>query len=81
MQREKREPIKNYKIWVGFGIIFILLNPWYFPSGEEPVMIYGVPLWALVIMGVTVLLSSYITYVIKFHWESEDEDFERKEGE
>lgn len=81
MQREKREPIRNYKIWIGFLVIFILLNPWYFPSGGEPVLIYGVPLWALVIMGVTMLLSLYITYVIKFHWESEDEDPGRKGDE
>lgn len=79
MQREKREPIKNYKIWIGFAVIFILLTPWYFPSDEASVLIYGVPLWALVIMGMTVVLSLYITYVIRFHWDSEDEDSDRKE--
>lgn len=81
MQRDKREPIKNYKIWIGFAAIFILLNPWYFPSSGEPVLIYGVPLWALVIMGFTALLSLYITYVIKFHWDVGDEDLEREEDE
>ncbi|WP_411842871.1 hypothetical protein [Salinicoccus sp. HZC-1] len=79
MQREKREPIRNYKIWIGFAVIFILLNPWYFPSGGELVLVYGVPLWALVIMGVTVILSLYITYVIKYHWEVEDEELDGEE--
>ncbi|KKK34959.1 hypothetical protein WN59_04745 [Salinicoccus sediminis] len=79
MQREKREPVRNYKIWIVFGIIFILLNPWYFPAGGDPVLIYGVPLWALVIMGVTVLLSLHITYVIKYHWDESDEVPDREE--
>lgn len=74
MEPKTREPIRNYKIWLGFLIIFILLTPWYFPSGEDPVLIYGVPLWALVIIGVTIILSLYITYVIKYHWDIEDEE-------
>ncbi|MFC3419091.1 hypothetical protein ACFOLA_06325 [Salinicoccus hispanicus] len=78
MEQKTREPIRNYKIWLGFLIIFILLTPWYFPSAEEPVLIYGVPLWALVIIGVTVLLSLYITYVIRYHWDIEDEESEEE---
>ncbi|MCC4722920.1 hypothetical protein [Salinicoccus sp. RF5] len=78
MKQKTREPITNYRIWIGFLIIFILLNPWYFPSGD-PVLVYGVPLWALVIMGVTVVLSLYITYVIRYHWEIEDEEESGKE--
>ncbi|WP_156290660.1 hypothetical protein [Oceanobacillus salinisoli] len=80
MDKKKKEPIRNYKIWIGFGIIFALLTPWYFPSGEEPILMFGIPLWALVIMGVTVGLSSYITYVIKFHWYLEEDDEQTREG-
>ncbi|MCG1009640.1 hypothetical protein J4760_06360 [Salinicoccus sp. ID82-1] len=79
MKQNTREPIRNYKIWLGFLIIFILLNPWYFPSGEEPVLVFGVPLWALVILGVTVMLSLYITYVIRYHWDIEDEPSREEE--
>ncbi|SDK87043.1 hypothetical protein [Lacicoccus qingdaonensis] len=75
-----KEPIKNYKVWIGFLIIFILLNPWYFPSGGEPVLIFGVPLWALVIILMSIVLSLYITYVIHFHWDTdEDEDIREEE--
>lgn len=75
-----KEPIKNYKVWIGFLIIFILLNPWYFPSGGEPVLIFGVPLWALVIILMSIVLSLYITYVIHFHWDiDEDEDIREEE--
>lgn len=74
-----KEPIKNYKIWLGFLVIFILLTPWYFPSGGEPVLIFGVPLWALVIILMSVVLSLYITYVIRYHWDTEDEEDIREE--
>lgn len=69
-----KEPIKNYKIWLGFLVIFIMLNPWYFPSGGEPVLIYGVPLWAVIIILMSVVLSLYITYVIHYHWDTLDEE-------
>ncbi|WP_020007649.1 hypothetical protein [Salinicoccus albus] len=78
MEKRKREPIKNYKIWIGFAIIFVLLIPWYFPAGGETMMIYGVPLWALVIIGMSVFLSLYITYVIKYHWDVDEDDSVRK---
>ncbi|MCD2138053.1 MULTISPECIES: hypothetical protein [Salinicoccus] len=69
-----KEPIKNKKIWLGFLVIFIMLNPWYFPSGGEPVLIYGVPLWAIVIIIMSIVLSLYITYVIHYHWDTLDEE-------
>lgn len=81
MEKRKREPIKNYKIWVGFAIIFALLTPWYFPSGGETILIYGMPLWALVIIGMSVFLSLYITYVIKYHWDIDEDDSVRKGDE
>lgn len=74
-----KEPIKNYKVWLGFLVIFILLNPWYFPSGGEPVLIYGVPLWALIIILMSIVLSLYITYVIHYHWDTEDDENIREE--
>ena len=74
-----KEPIKNYKVWLGFLVIFILLNPWYFPSGGEPVLIYGVPLWALIIILMSIVLSLYITYVIHYHWNTEDDENIREE--
>jgi len=74
-----KEPIKNYKVWLGFLIIFILLNPWYFPSRGEPVLIFGVPLWALVIILMSLVLSLYITYVIHYHWDTDEEEDIREE--
>ena len=74
-----KEPIKNYKIWIGFLVIFIMLTPWYFPSGGETTLIFGVPLWALVVIFMSVVLSLYITYVIKYHWDTEDEEDNREE--
>ncbi|GAB3056384.1 hypothetical protein ACFOU0_02495 [Salinicoccus sesuvii] len=78
MKQKTREPIRNYKIWLGFLIIFILLTPWYFPSGGAPMLIYGVPIWALIIVGATITLSLYITYVIRYHWDIEDEESDQE---
>ncbi|CAM4197788.1 hypothetical protein [Lacicoccus alkaliphilus] len=69
-----KEPIKNKKIWLGFLAIFIMLTPWYFPTGGETMLIYGVPLWAIIIILMSMVLSLYITYVIRYHWDTLDEE-------
>ncbi|GAB6993907.1 hypothetical protein JCM19029_12630 [Salinicoccus sesuvii] len=41
-------------------------------------LIYGVPIWALIIVGATITLSLYITYVIRYHWDIEDEESDQE---
>lgn len=79
MSRPKKEPIKNGKIWIVFGIIFVFSIPWYFPTGSYLPLIWGIPYWALIIIFVSLVLSAFATYVLKYHWQLEEDDEEAKE--
>ncbi|SES78727.1 hypothetical protein SAMN05421676_101451 [Salinibacillus kushneri] len=75
---KKKEPINNGKLWIGFGILLALITPWYFPESFGEVLVYGIPLWALIIIIGSILLSAFLSYVIKFHWMLEEEKEEAK---
>ena len=74
MGKPKKEPIKNGKIWVIFGILLALITPWYFPESFGEILIYGMPLWAVIIIIASILLSAFLSYVIKYHWMLEEEN-------
>lgn len=80
MSSPKKEPIKNVKLWIVFGIIIILSTPWYMPAGSFQPLFFGIPYWALIMIIVSLVLSAFITYVIKFHWNIVEDD-ERTKGE
>ncbi|UOR13557.1 hypothetical protein [Halobacillus amylolyticus] len=82
MSKPKKEPIKNGKLWIVFGILFVLINPWYFPTGSYQPLFLGIPYWALIIIGASMLLSAFLTYVLKYQWhlEEDEEEQEKKEA-
>lgn len=71
--KPRKEPIRTPWIWAVFAVLFVLLNPWYFPAGPGR-LIAGVPLWALIILGVSLAMSMFIHYVLRHHWQIEDND-------
>ncbi|WP_394810761.1 hypothetical protein [Alkalibacillus aidingensis] len=73
----KKEPIKNGKLWIIFGILFVLSVPWYLPTGSYDPIILGIPYWAWIILLVSIAFSATITYAIKNLWVT-DEDFEEE---
>ncbi|MEN1970505.1 hypothetical protein WMZ97_20815 [Lentibacillus sp. N15] len=74
MQQSKKEPIKNGKIWIVFGILLALITPWYFPKSFGEILIYGIPLWAIIIIIASILLSASLSYAIRYHWMIEEEN-------
>ncbi|SFB29122.1 hypothetical protein SAMN04488072_11379 [Lentibacillus halodurans] len=81
MSQPKKEPIKNKKVWIVFGILLALITPWYFPESFGDILIYGMPLWAVIIIIASMLLSAFLSYVIKHHWMLEEEnEANEKEG-
>ncbi|WP_181346848.1 hypothetical protein [Thalassobacillus sp. CUG 92003] len=76
MSQTRKEPIKNGKLWIVFGVLLALITPWYFPSSFGDILIYGIPLWAIIIIAASLLLSAFLSYVIKFHWHMEEEQEE-----
>lgn len=77
MSRPKKEPIKNGKLWIVFGILFILINPWYFPTGSYKPLFLGIPYWAFIIIGASLFLSVFLTYVLKYQWQLEEDEEEK----
>lgn len=71
---QKKEPIKNWKIWIVLIVLFVLCVPWYLPTGSYEPLILGVPYWAWIILGVSLLISIVLTYILKHHWQLTDEE-------
>ncbi|ARI75603.1 hypothetical protein [Halobacillus mangrovi] len=80
MNQTRKEPIKNGKLWIVFGVLFAMITPWYFPESFGEILIYGIPLWAVIIIIGSMLLSAFLSYVLKYHWmlEEEKEEAEQK---
>jgi len=77
MKRRIIEPVKKPSVWIGFLILFALVNPWYFPAGSWSPLIMGIPYWALIILLVSLALALFITWVVLRQWETgADEDGE-----
>ncbi len=76
MEKKRKEPIKKPGIWIGIGIILLLLVPWYLPAGSYEPLIFGFPYWALIVIGMSIVLSAFLSYVIKYHWHIEEESEE-----
>ncbi|HET7578312.1 MAG TPA: hypothetical protein VFK33_03450 [Bacillales bacterium] len=81
MSRPKKEPIKNRKLWIILGIIFVLNVPWYFPTGSYKPLIWGIPYWAWIIIIMSVIFSAFLTYVFKYEWNLVEEEESSRKGE
>jgi len=76
---KRKEPIKNWKLWIPLIILFILAVPWYLPTGSFNPIILGVPYWALIIIGISFIISITLTYIVKNHWQMTDEETKERE--
>lgn len=81
MLKFKKEPIKNGKLWIIFGVLFLLSVPWYLPVGSYKPLILGIPYWGWIVLLVSLAFSATITYAIKYLWITEEDNSESKEGE
>ncbi|SFE37128.1 hypothetical protein SAMN05216238_1143 [Lentibacillus persicus] len=78
MNKQRKEPINYPKIWIAFGILLALITPWYFPGSFDDIFIFGLPLWAIIIIIASLMLSATLSYVIKHFWMIEEEKEEIK---
>ncbi|MBY7144302.1 hypothetical protein KFZ56_14855 [Virgibacillus sp. NKC19-3] len=74
MLRFIKEPIKSWKLWVVFTILFLLSVPWYLPEGSYEPLFLGIPYWAWIILFVSIAFSVTITFAIKYLWITEEEE-------
>ncbi|MDQ0158152.1 hypothetical protein [Alkalibacillus salilacus] len=68
----KKEPIKNVKLWIVLGILFLASVPWYLPAGSYEPIILGIPYWGWIVLIVSVAISATLTYAINKLWISEE---------
>jgi len=62
------------------GVIFFLGVPWYLPTGSYKPVILGFPYWGLIVFVMSIILSAFLTYVLKHEWQLEDESEVREEN-
>ncbi|WP_188456236.1 hypothetical protein [Virgibacillus oceani] len=81
MLKLKKEPIKNVKLWIVLGVLFLLSVPWYLPVGSYKPIIFGLPYWGWIIILDSIAISATITYAFLFLWKVEGEDTNTKGDE
>jgi len=74
-----KEPIKKWWVWIVFIILYILAVPWYFPKGYVGPIIFGFPLWALIVFLVTIALAAWVTFVMAKYFRLDVKDVIKKE--
>ncbi|WP_457809031.1 hypothetical protein [Kushneria sp. EE4] len=74
MKPAMSEPVRKRRVWIGFIVLFVLINPWYFASDAGSTLVMGIPLWALTILGASLLLSVFITWTIKTQWQTDSDE-------
>lgn len=60
-------------IWIGYGILFLVAIPWYWPEGDERIL-FGFPLWVIVSVGVSFLISCYTAWLFLSGWPDREEE-------
>ncbi|WP_110685022.1 hypothetical protein [Salinicola aestuarinus] len=68
------EPVRKRRVWIGFALLFALINPWYFPAGMTTPLILGVPLWAIIVLVASLALSVFITWVVMTQWHTDSDE-------
>ncbi|MFC0267526.1 hypothetical protein [Kushneria aurantia] len=68
------EPVRKRRVWIGFTLLFVLINPWYFPAGMATSLIFGIPLWALIVLAASLMLSVFISWVVMTQWHTDSDE-------
>ncbi|MDQ0429509.1 CHASE2 domain-containing sensor protein [Planomicrobium stackebrandtii] len=80
-----KEPIRKKWIWIVLVLIVLGNVPWYMPAGSYEPLILGIPYWAWIIVGFSLLLCAYLSWATLKHWniveDIEEEEKRRKANE
>jgi hypothetical protein len=70
MMEQIKDPM-NWKVWSRFILLFVLLVPWYFPKSMGEKLVFGIPLWSLLIIIFLICLVLAIIDVTRNRWDLE----------
>jgi Na+/proline symporter len=65
------EPIRHRWVWIVAFILFLLLTPWYRPTGGQDGFVGPVPAWAFVTLLVSFILACLTCFATLTYWQDE----------
>ena len=57
----------SWWIWLIYGGLFAVAIPWYWPNDDVRLFL-GIPLWAAVSVGASILISCYTAWLLLRYW-------------
>lgn len=63
----------SWRIWAVYALLFGIAIPWYWPA-EDVRMLLGFPLWVVVSMAGSALISCYTAWLFAFRWPVDEEE-------
>ena len=67
----RRHPYLSLPVWLTYAVLLAIAIPWYWPA-DEPRLLLGVPLWAVVSFGSSALVSIFTAWLLLRHWPEDD---------
>ncbi len=62
----------NWKTWLVYLLLLIVGVPWYWPEDTKTIVL-GMPIWAVVSLGASLLCSIYTAWLLLCFWPEPDE--------
>lgn len=69
-----KEPIRKPWIWVVVLALFVFNAPWYLPSGMIEPFVFGLPLWVVIVVVMSILLSAFLHWACTTQWNIVEDD-------
>mgnify|MGYP003657338924 CR=1 FL=1 len=60
-------------IWITYGVLFVVAVPWYWTEGYGEIL-FGFPVWAVVSVGASALISCFTAWLFLFYWPEAGEE-------
>lgn len=69
-----KEPIRKPWIWMVLLGLFAVNAPWYLPAGMIEPFIFGLPLWVVLVLVLSVALSAFLHWACLTQWNIVEEE-------
>lgn len=68
------EPRRHAFLWV-LAVVFLLFSvPFYYPTGREPWILWGLPDWCWITLLSNVAFAATVSVLVLRHWEESSDD-------
>jgi len=75
------EPAKHYWIWIVIVTLFVFAAPWYLPSGLQTPVVWGLPLWCLVSVILSLFISIFGSVVLRLYWSGKEMEYQHLDSD